>query len=67
VLLAVFVLQAVLGALQGYLVTSLGERLSFDLRTALFRTLFSHMADAIQHFIIARDLLKGYVKIGAWE
>jgi len=23
--------------------------------------------DEIQHFIIARDLLKGYVKIGAWE
>jgi len=22
------------------------------------------MADTIQHFIIARDLLKGYVKIG---
>ena len=21
----------------------------------------------VQHFIIARDLLKGYVKIGAWE
>ena len=41
VLLAVFVLQAVLGALQGYLVTSLGERLSFDLRTGLFRHLQS--------------------------
>jgi ATP-binding cassette, subfamily B, bacterial MsbA len=36
VLLGVFVLQAVLGAVQGYLVTSLGERLSFDLRTRLF-------------------------------
>jgi len=23
--------------------------------------------DEIQHFIIARDLLKGYVKIGRWE
>jgi hypothetical protein len=23
--------------------------------------------DNIQHFIIARDLLKGYVKIGAWD
>ena len=23
--------------------------------------------DEIQHFIIARDLLKGYVKIGEWE
>ena len=23
--------------------------------------------DEIQHFIIARDLLKGYVNIGAWE
>jgi hypothetical protein len=23
--------------------------------------------DEIQHFIIARDLLKGYVKLGAWE
>ncbi len=41
VLLAVFVLQALLGALQGYLVTSLGERLSFNLRTALFRHLQS--------------------------
>jgi len=41
VLLAVFVLQAMLGALQGYLVTSLGERLSFDLRTTLFRHLQS--------------------------
>jgi hypothetical protein len=29
--------------------------------------LFSHMADNIQHFIIARDLLKGKVKIGACE
>jgi subfamily B ATP-binding cassette protein MsbA len=39
VLLGVFLLQALLGAVQGYLVTSLGERLSFDLRTALFRHL----------------------------
>jgi acyl-CoA dehydrogenase len=23
--------------------------------------------DEIQHFIIARNLLKGYVKIGPWE
>ena len=39
VLLGVFLVQALLGALQGYLVTSLGERLSFDLRTKLFRHL----------------------------
>jgi subfamily B ATP-binding cassette protein MsbA len=39
VLLGVFLAQAVLGALQGYLVTSLGERLSFDLRIRLFRHL----------------------------
>ena len=39
VLLSVFLLQALLGALQGYLVTSLGERLSFDLRTKLFQHL----------------------------
>lgn len=38
-LLGVFLAQALLGALQGYLVTSLGERLSFDLRTRLFRHL----------------------------
>jgi len=38
-LLVVFLLQSVLGALQGYLVTSLGERLSFNLRTMLFRHL----------------------------
>ncbi len=38
-LLVVFVLQAGFGALQGYLVTSFGERLSFDLRTTLFRHL----------------------------
>src|ERR1700694_1365850 len=38
-LLIVFVLQAVFGALQSYLVTSFGERLSFDLRTLLFRHL----------------------------
>ena len=25
------------------------------------------LSDTIQHFIIARNLLKGYVKIGAWE
>jgi len=39
VLLAVFVLQAALGAVQSYLITSLGERLSFGLRTMLFRHL----------------------------
>lgn len=39
ILLAIFILQAAFGALQGYLVTSLGERLSFDLRTMLFRHL----------------------------
>ncbi|HEU5368446.1 MAG TPA: ABC transporter transmembrane domain-containing protein, partial [Ktedonobacterales bacterium] len=39
VLLGVFLAQAVLGAVQGYLVTALGERLSFDLRTRLFRHL----------------------------
>ena len=38
-LLVVFVLQAIFGALQSYLVTSFGERLSFDLRTTLFRHL----------------------------
>jgi len=38
-LLVVFVLQAAFGALQSYLVTSFGERLSFDLRTLLFRHL----------------------------
>src|SRR5690242_10693799 len=32
-LLVVFVLQAIFGALQGYLITSFGERFSFDLRT----------------------------------
>jgi hypothetical protein len=25
------------------------------------------MIEEIQHFFIARDLLKGYVKIGRWE
>jgi ATP-binding cassette, subfamily B, bacterial MsbA len=39
VLLVVFIVQAALSALQGYLITSLGERLSFDLRTMLFRHL----------------------------
>jgi hypothetical protein len=24
-------------------------------------------ANELQYFIIARDLLKGYVKLGAWE
>jgi hypothetical protein len=27
----------------------------------------SRPKDEIQHFIIARDLLKGYVKIGEWD
>jgi subfamily B ATP-binding cassette protein MsbA len=39
VLLAVFILQALLEAVQTYLITSFGERLSFDLRTNLFRHL----------------------------
>ena len=39
VLLIVFVVQAVLSAFQGYLLTSVGERLSVDLRTNLFRHL----------------------------
>jgi subfamily B ATP-binding cassette protein MsbA len=39
VLLGVFLAQGILGAVQGYLVTALGERLSFDLRTRLFRHL----------------------------
>jgi subfamily B ATP-binding cassette protein MsbA len=38
-LLGIFLLQGVLSAVQGYLVTALGERLSFDLRTRLFRHL----------------------------
>src|SRR5690348_10739627 len=38
-LFVVFVLQAVLGAVQSYLITSLGEQLSFGLRTMLFRHL----------------------------
>ena len=38
-LLIVFVIQAVLSAFQGYLLTSVGERLSVDLRTNLFRHL----------------------------
>jgi subfamily B ATP-binding cassette protein MsbA len=38
-LVVIFVLQAVIGAVQGYLVTSLGERVSFDLRTQLFQHL----------------------------
>ncbi len=38
-LVLVFVLQAALGAVKDYLVTSVGERLSVDLRTALFRHL----------------------------
>lgn len=39
VLLAAFVLEALLSAVQGYLITSFGERLSYDLRTTLFRHL----------------------------
>ena len=39
VLLGVFLVQSLLEALQGYLITSIGERLSFDLRTKLFRHL----------------------------
>jgi ATP-binding cassette, subfamily B, bacterial MsbA len=39
VLIVVFVLQAALSALQGYLIASLGERISFDLRNMLFRHL----------------------------
>lgn len=35
-LFAVFIAQAAIGAVQGYLIVSLGERLSFDLRTMLF-------------------------------
>jgi len=36
VLIAVSIVQMLLSAVEGYLVTSLGERLSFDLRTRLF-------------------------------
>ncbi len=39
VLIVVFIIQAALSALQGYLIASLGERLTFDLRTMLFRHL----------------------------
>ncbi|HLZ23859.1 MAG TPA: ABC transporter ATP-binding protein [Ktedonobacterales bacterium] len=38
-LFIVFVIQAVVSALEGYLVTAIGERISFDLRTMLFRHL----------------------------
>jgi ATP-binding cassette, subfamily B, bacterial MsbA len=38
-LFVLFVVQAVVGAIEGYLVTALGERVSFDLRTMLFRHL----------------------------
>lgn len=38
-LLAVFALQMLLGSVQGYLVTSIGERFTVDLRVALFRHL----------------------------
>ncbi len=39
VLLGVFLVESLLEAVQGYLITSLGERLSFDLRTKLFKHL----------------------------
>jgi len=39
VLIVVFIIQAALSALQGYLIASLGERFTFDLRTMLFRHL----------------------------
>src|SRR5262249_8432100 len=38
-LFVLFIAQALVGAVEGYLVTSVGERLTFDLRTALFRHL----------------------------
>ncbi|HEX9069039.1 MAG TPA: ABC transporter ATP-binding protein [Ktedonobacterales bacterium] len=38
-LLIIFVVQMALSAVQNYIVTSLGERLTFDLRTRLFRHL----------------------------
>src|SRR5579875_3713464 len=38
-LIGVFIVQAVLSSWQGYLLTSVGERLSVDLRTRLFRHL----------------------------
>jgi ATP-binding cassette, subfamily B, bacterial MsbA len=38
-LFVIFVIQAVVGAVQGYLITAIGERISFDLRTMLFRHL----------------------------
>src|SRR5215470_8328238 len=38
-LFVLFVAQALVGAVEGYLVTSVGERLTFSLRTALFRHL----------------------------
>jgi subfamily B ATP-binding cassette protein MsbA len=39
VLIGVFIVQAILGSWQGYLLTSVGERLSVDLRVNLFRHL----------------------------
>ncbi len=39
ILIVVFLVQMALSAFQGYLITALGERLSFDLRTGLFRHL----------------------------
>ncbi|HEY7127268.1 MAG TPA: ABC transporter ATP-binding protein [Ktedonobacterales bacterium] len=39
ILIIVFLVQMALSAFQGYLITALGERLSFDLRTGLFRHL----------------------------
>src|SRR5262249_53621332 len=38
-LFVLFVAQALVGAVEGYLVTSIGERLTFTLRTTLFRHL----------------------------
>ncbi|HEX6798537.1 MAG TPA: ABC transporter ATP-binding protein [Ktedonobacterales bacterium] len=38
-LIVLFVVQAAFGAVQGYVVTAIGERLSYDLRVRLFRHL----------------------------
>ena len=50
VLLIVFAAQAGLSAFQGYLITSLGEHFSFDLRTTLFR----HLQDLPLSFFDSR-------------
>jgi acyl-CoA dehydrogenase len=47
----------------GYTREMLIERWYRDLRV----TSIYEGTDEIQHFIIVRDLLNGYVKIGAWE